>query len=95
MKPSVILLGFALGSIAAITFGLGGVAVVFLVLQSDYPRFATEIPPLLGSLGLFAALTALAAASFYGQLRERVWRRYAIAGLLLALSGTAWFYWPV
>jgi hypothetical protein len=95
MKPSVVLLGFVLGSIAAITFGLSGVAVVFLLLRSEYPRFATELPALLGSLGLFAALTALAGASFYGQLRARAWRRLAVASLLLSLLGTAWYYWPV
>jgi hypothetical protein len=94
MKPSVVLLGFVLGSIAAITFGLGGVAIVFLVLRSDYPRFAAELPPLLASLALFGALTALAGASFYGQLRGRAWRRIAVTSLLMTLAGTAWYYWP-
>jgi hypothetical protein len=95
MRPSVVLLGFVLGSIVAITFGLGGVAVVFLVLRSDYPRFAAELPALLGSLGLFAALTAIAGASFYGQLRARAWRHLAVAMLAIALLASAWYYWPV
>jgi hypothetical protein len=94
MKPSVVLLGFALGSAASITFALVGVAVVFGVLGSEYPRLRSEVPTLLASLVLFALLTAAAGASFYGQLRGRPWRRIAIAVLLAGLAAAAWMYWP-
>ena len=40
MKPSVALLGFALGSAASITFGLIGVVVVFLFLPPETPALA-------------------------------------------------------
>ncbi len=94
MKPSVVLLGFVLGSAAAITFGLGGVAIVFALLLTDEPRFAAELPGLLNSLAMFAGLTAVAAASFYGQLREARWRFVAIAFLLTGLALAVWHYWP-
>lgn len=94
MKPSVVLLGFVLGSVAAITFGLLGVVVVFVILGGDYPVMQGEFPFLLASLAAFAGLTALAALSFYGQLRERAWRRAAVGALLTALAVAGWFYWP-
>ncbi len=94
MKPSVVLLGFVLGSAAAITFGLLGVVAVFLFLGSDYPVLQTEFPILGASLGAFAGLTVLAALSFYGQLRVRPWRRAAVGLLLIALAATGWLYWP-
>ncbi len=94
MKPSVVLLGFVLGSAAAITFGLGGVLVVFTMLRSEYPRLQEELPSLLVNLGVFAGLTALAAVSFYGLLRGAVWRRAAVAALFAGLAALGWFYWP-
>jgi hypothetical protein len=94
MRPSVALLGFVLGSAAAISFALGGVAVVFIVLRSEYPRLDTELPALLGSLAVFGTLTAVAGASFYGQIRRAVWRWLVHAALLLGLAFAAWFYWP-
>jgi hypothetical protein len=94
MRPSVMLLGFALGSAAAISFSLGGVAIVFIVLRADYPRFDTELPALLGSLGVFGGLTVIAGLAFYGQLREAAWRHVAVGVLLAGLAGATWFYWP-
>lgn len=94
MRPSVALLGFLLGSAAAISFALAGVAVVFTVLRSEYPRLDAELPALLGSLAMFAALTAVAAAAFYGQLRHARWRWPVHAVLFLGLAFAAWFYWP-
>ena len=94
MRPSVVLLGFVLGSVGAITFGLGGVAVVFALLKKDYPRLAAEVPVLLANLAAFAALTAVAALSFYGQLQRRRWRYAAIAGLLLGIATVAWVHRP-
>ena len=94
MRPSVALLGFVLGSAAAISFALAGVAVVFTVLRSEYPRLDSELPVLLGSLAIFAALTAVAGAAFYGQIQRAVWRWPAHAALLLALAFAAWIYWP-
>ena len=94
MRPSVVLLGFVLGSVVAITFGLGGVAVVFALLKKDYPRLASEVPALVANLAAFAALTVVAALSFYGQLYGRRWRYAAIAGLLLGIGAVAWVHRP-
>jgi hypothetical protein len=94
VRPSVVILGFVLGSTAAISFSLGGVVIVFMVLRADYPRFDAELPALLGSLGMFGALTLAAALAFYGQLRGTSWRRSAVAVLLIGLATVTWFYWP-
>ena len=94
MRPSVALLGFVLGSAAAISFSLGGVAVVFTVLRSEFPRVGSELPLLYGSLGIFGALTAVAGASFYGQLHRAAWRWPVHVTLLLGLVFATWFYWP-
>ena len=94
MRPSVVLLGFVLGSTASITFGLFGIVLVFLLLRSEYPQLRGEFPFLVTSLGVFLALTVLAALSFYGQLRETVWRRAPVAALLISLLAVGWWYWP-
>jgi hypothetical protein len=94
MKPSVVLLGFVLGSAAAITFALLGVLIVFALLGSEYPRLATEFPTLVSSLGMFAALTAAAGLSFYGHLRERGWRLAATGALFVGLALIGWYHWP-
>jgi hypothetical protein len=94
MRPSVVLLGFALGSAAAITFGLLGVAIVFTFLQPEYPRLDSELPALWSSLAMFAVLTGAAAASFYGQLHSTSWRRAAVTALLLGIGAVGWYHWP-
>jgi len=94
LRPSVVLLGFVMGSAGAITFGLLGVAVVFTWLRPEYPRLENELPTLWRSLGMFAALTGVAALSFYGQLRMKSWRWPAIAVLLLGIAVLGWIQWP-
>jgi hypothetical protein len=88
-------LGFVLGSAAAITFALAGTTIVFVALRSEYPRLEDELRPLLISVGLFSLLTAAAGSSFYGELKERSWRRGAQAALFLVLVVVAaYFAWP-
>lgn len=94
MKPSVMLIGFVLGSAAAITFSLSGVAVVFLYLRPDYPRLEGEVQPLLLHLGIFSGLTVLAGLSFYAELKRPKWRIPAALGLAVGLIGVVAFYWP-
>lgn len=94
LRPSVVLLGFVLGSVGAITFGLLGVAVAFTWLRPNYPRLDVELPALWRSLGMFAGLTAAAALSFYGQLRAKAWRGAAICVLLVGIAAVGWFHWP-
>ena len=95
MRPAVVVLGFVLGSAAAITFALAGTTIVFLALGSEYPQLEGELRPLLISVGLFSLLTVAAGTSFYGELRERRWRRAALALLFVMLVAVAaYFAWP-
>jgi hypothetical protein len=88
-------LGFLLGSAAAITFALLGTAIVFFALQPQYPRLDGELAPLLVSAGLFSLLTAAAGGSFYAEIKQRAWRRYAFAALsVMLLVVAAYHAWP-
>ena len=96
MRPAVVVLGFVLGSAAAITFALAGTMIVFVVLRSEYPRLEGELHPLLNSLALFALLTIAAGSSFYGEIKQRRWRRIALTGLVAMLAAVAAYHaWPV
>jgi len=94
VRPSVVLLGFVLGSSAAISFSLGGVALVFAILRSDYPRLDSELGPLLTHLAIFLVLTAVAGLSFWGALHQARWRWAGFAGLAVMLVAIGAFYWP-
>ena len=95
MRPAVVVLGFVLGSAVAITFALVGTTIVFAALRSEYPRLDSELRPLLISVSLFALLTAAAGSSLYGELKERRWRRGALAALLVMLVAVAAYHaWP-
>ena len=89
MRPAVVVLGFVLGSAGAITFALVGTTIVFMTLRSEYPRLEDELRPLLINVGLFSLLTLAAGTSFYGELRERPWRRVAQGLLLVVLAAVA------
>ena len=56
MRPLAVLNAIVFGSAAAITFGLGGVLVIFLILQGQYPEMRAEFPVLVRSSALFALL---------------------------------------
>jgi hypothetical protein len=86
MRPAVAILGFVLGSAAAITFALLGTAIVFAVLRSDHPHLDAELGPLLCNLGLFALLTAAAGTCFHGEVKQRPWRRVKWVVLALVLA---------
>ena len=92
MRPTVVVLGFVLGSAAAITFALAGTAIVFAALRGDYPRLEAELRPLLMSAALFSLLTVAAASSFYGELKRRGWRRAATAALFVMLAAVAVYH---
>ncbi len=49
MRPLAVLNAIVFGSAAAITFGLGGVLVIFLILQGQYPQMRAEFPVLVRS----------------------------------------------
>ncbi len=94
MKPFTIILGILLGSLAAIAFGLGVVALVFALIQDDSGRLASETPSLLESTGIFTLLAVICAAAFFGTLRRRSWRFAVLAILWLGLLLTGRHYWP-
>ena len=95
MRPGVVVLGFVLGSAAAITFALVGTMIVFVTLRSEYPRLEGELRPLLTSVALFSLLTAAAAGSCYAELKRSQWRGRALATLVVMLMTVALYYaWP-
>lgn len=93
MRPLTVLTGIVLGSSAATTFGLGATLVVFLVLSGDFPQFRAELPMLVRYLGIFLALTGLAAVGFIGLARNRPWRLWAQAAMWASLMAVAALYW--
>ena len=92
MRPGVVVLGFVLGSAAAISFALAGTAVVFIVLRAEYPRLDSELGALLTGVGLFLLVTAAAGASFYSHLKDLRWRHMALACLTASLAVVVGYY---
>ncbi len=79
MRPLAVLNAIIFGSAAAITFGLLGVVVIFLVLKGSNPAMGSEFPALLRSSGVFLVLAAVSGASLAGAAHDPE----------MALAGTA------
>jgi len=94
MRPFTVLIGIVLGSAASITFGLGTVLIVFLVLGGRHPELPRELPRLSLSLIAFAILTAASAGSFLGQAKGRSWRGWAHLATGICLCVVVLLYWP-
>ncbi|HKU16207.1 MAG TPA: hypothetical protein VJQ52_17565 [Steroidobacteraceae bacterium] len=94
MRPLAVLNAIVFGSAAAITFGLVGVLVIFLVLQGEYPQMRAEFPVLVRSSALFVLLAAASGASLFGLLQQRRWRWLAHGAMWLVVAGITAFYWP-
>jgi hypothetical protein len=94
MRPLAVLLGIVMGSTVSIAVGLAMTLVVFLALPEYSARVGQEFMPLLRALAGAAALAAVAAASFYGELRDQRWRYMAHGALALALVVVALVAWP-
>lgn len=94
MRPLAVLIGILMGTAASIAFGLALVLAVFLILGPEYAQLKAERGPLLQAVGLFTPLTALAAFSFIGQLRQTTWRRWPLAALVAWLVLIVLIYWP-
>ncbi len=94
MRPLAVLNAIVFGSAAAITFGLGGVLVIFLVLQGQYPQMRAEFPVLVRSSALFALLAAVSGTSLLGMLKGKPWRWVAQSAMWLVVAGIAAIYWP-
>jgi uncharacterized membrane protein YhaH (DUF805 family) len=94
MRPLTVLIGIIMGSSVSIALGLAMVLIVFLILLGERPELQAEFRPLMLGIVLFTALSALSVASFVGSIRQRPWRRMAMAGLWSALLVIGWIYWP-
>ena len=94
MRPLVVLLGIVMGSTVSIAAALLLTGLVFLLLPEYAVRLADEKRPLLEACLLSVFLAALAATSFYGELRTRSWRYAAHGALVLVLAMVLWIYWP-
>lgn len=92
MRQLAVLNAILFGSAAAITFGLVGVLVIFLVLEGRHPEMRTELPTLWRSGLLFAMLAMVSGASLYGVLKGMRWRWIAQVAMWLTLAGIATFY---
>jgi hypothetical protein len=94
LRPLAVLLGIAVGSTGSLFVGLSLTAIVFLLLPEYQDRFSGEWRPLLTGIALTSVLTAIAAASFIGELRA--WRSRHVMQCLLALAIglVLWRYWP-
>ena len=94
MGPLAVLNAIVFGSAAAITFGLAGVVVIFLVLKGSNPELSGEFPTLLRSSAVFAVLAAVSGASLLALLKTLRWRWLAQAAMWAVLAGIAILYWP-
>lgn len=94
MRPLSVITGILLGSSLSIAFSLAAVLIIFTVLGDDYPRLDHEFRPLLVSLSLFTAMTAICAVSFYTLLKHHPARWYAQGLMWAGFAATVFYYWP-
>ena len=94
MRPIAVLNAIVFGSAAAITFGLLGVVVIFLVLKGSNPALSGEFPALLRSSAVFGVLAAVSGASLLAMLKTLKWRWLAQVAMWAVVLGIAALYWP-
>jgi hypothetical protein len=94
MRPIAVLNAIVFGSATAITFGLLGVVVIFLVLKGSNPAMGDEFPALLRSSAVFTVLAAVSGASLLALLKSLKWRWLAQAAMWLVVAGIVALYWP-
>jgi uncharacterized membrane protein YfcA len=94
MRPLTALLGILAGSAVALASGLIMTWIVILFLPSHEQEFAPEHAALLRAIAVFTLFSAVSAASFYAELRERRWRRHAHVTTAAMFALAVWLYWP-
>ncbi len=94
MRPLTVLTGFVMGSCVSIALSLLLVLITFSLLGDEYPRVRHEFGPLTRSLGIFTAMTAISAGSFYTLVKNHPWRLVAQGLLWIGVFLTGWYYWP-
>jgi multisubunit Na+/H+ antiporter MnhF subunit len=94
MKPLAVLIGIVMGSAVSLAVGLLMTMIVILLIPEHADRLAAEKAPLVKAILLFTLLSAVAAASFYGEIRLRRWRFPAHVVMATVLGAAFWIYWP-
>jgi hypothetical protein len=94
MRPIAVLNAIVFGSATAISFGLCGVLVIFLVLKGQYPEMRGEFPALVRGSAVFLLLAAVSGASLFAALKDLRWRWMAQAAMWLVIAAIATLYWP-
>ncbi len=95
MRPAVVILGFVLGSAAAITFALVGTMIVFLCCDRSIRASTASSGRCSSVSGLFSLLTVAAGSSFYGELKAARMAPRRVAALCVMLTAVAAYHaWP-
>lgn len=94
MRPLAVLNAIVFGSATAISFGLCGVLVIFLILKGTHPELGNEFVPLARSAALFILLTAVSGSSLFATLQGLRWRLIAQGAMWFTLAATVAVYWP-
>ncbi|MDR2214906.1 MAG: hypothetical protein LBE59_03580 [Nevskiaceae bacterium] len=94
MRPLTALLGIVMGSLVAMFAGLAMTLAVYLLLPEYHDRLAGERLPLLKAVGWTACLAAVAALAFFGEIKDRRWKRAVQGALAVLLAAFAAAYWP-
>jgi hypothetical protein len=91
MRPLAVLNAIIFGSATAITFGLCGVLIIFLILKGSHPELGYEFAR---SAGLFILMTAVSGSSLFATLKGLRWRLIAQGAMWFTLAATVAVYWP-
>ena len=84
-----------MGSAFALFAGLALTWVTLLfVPKEEAGELFGEQHTLVVAIAVFATVSLVSGASFYGQLRERSWRLAAHAATTACLGAAVWLYWP-
>lgn len=94
MRPLTALLGILAGSAIALAAGLIMTWIVILFLPAHDQQFAPEHAALLRAIAVFTLFSAISFGSFYGELRDRGWRRLAHLATVAMFAVAVWLYWP-
>jgi hypothetical protein len=94
MRPLTVLNAIVFGSAAAITFGLTGVVIIYLVLRGRHPELSSEFVPLVKSSAQFALLAAVSGASLFAMLKGLRWRWIAQSAMWFTAATIGLLYWP-
>jgi hypothetical protein len=93
-RPFTVLLGIVMGTLFSIAFGLLIVSLIFWILRDEEPRLAAEYGSLMVSTGIFTVLSSCAGLSFFGSLKQAVWRHVPMVCLWVGLLLAGRYYWP-